>query len=163
MHLTLQTDYALRALIYLATLDEGGAADEGSEGKWPTVRQMAEAYDVSQPHLVKVVQQLAHAGFVVTRPGRGGGVRLAQRPADIVVGDVVRAMEPNLAPVVCMDREAERKCVIAPACGLIAPLRDATEQFLAVLDNYTVADCIRKREGLKDLLHIGDRPRRAAH
>ena len=105
MRLTLQTDYALRTLVYLAA----------GNGDWPSVRVIAEAYDISRPHLVKVVQALGRAGFVETRPGRSGGVKLAKPPEEIVVGEVVRRLEPSLVPVVCLDPSSEQSCVISPA------------------------------------------------
>jgi Rrf2 family nitric oxide-sensitive transcriptional repressor len=145
MRLTLQTDYALRTLVYLAA----------GNGEWPSVRVIAEAYDISQPHLVKVVQALAREGFVETRPGRKGGVRLARSPDDIHIGDVVRRLEPSLVPVVCLDANADQGCVISPACGLKDPLRSAMEQYLAVLDGYSISDCVTQRAEIQGLLQIG--------
>lgn len=147
MRLTLHTDYGLRALIYLAT-----ARDE-----WANVRSIAASLRISRPHLVKVIQSLSHAGFVETRLGRSGGVRLTRAPGAIRVGDVVRKMEPSLAPVMCLNAEASESCVIAPACGLIAPMKRATHAFLEVLDDYTIADCIRRKDALQELLTL--RPR----
>ena len=147
MRLTLQTDYALRTLVYLAA----------GNGDWPSVRVIAEAYDISRPHLVKVVQALGRAGFVETRPGRSGGVKLAKPPEEIVVGEVVRRLEPSLVPVVCLDPGSEQSCVISPACGLKGPLRDAMEQYLAVLDGYTIADCLGRKSEVAGLLQITKR------
>ncbi|MBW6547234.1 Rrf2 family transcriptional regulator, partial [Salmonella enterica subsp. enterica serovar Weltevreden] len=83
MKLSRYTDYALRVLIYLAGRDQGLAS----------IRQIAQAYAISHNHLMKIVQDLGHAGFVETVRGRGGGLRLARPASAIVIGDVVRHTE----------------------------------------------------------------------
>ena len=78
----LQTDYALRTLIYLARAD-----------RRVTVAEIAAAHGISRDHLFKVVQQLVRTGFVVTHPGRNGGVRLGREAGTIRCGDVVAGFE----------------------------------------------------------------------
>lgn len=152
MRLTLHTDYGLRALVFMAAARE----------EWVDVGDIAEGLVISRTHLVKVIQALGHGGFVETRLGRSGGVRLARSSSEIRVGDVVRAMEPSLAPVVCLNPEATERCVLAPACGLISPLRQATAAFLAALDGYTIADCARRTDALRELSTPANRKRRQA-
>ena len=143
MRLTLHTDYALRTLISLATGEE----------EWTSVRAVAEAHQVSRDHLGKVTQALAREGFIETRPGRTGGMRLARDPAAIGIGDLVRRLEPSLAPVMCLERTAgESGCVITAGCGLIAPMKKAVDAFLAVLDEYTLADCVQRRDTIQRAL-----------
>ncbi len=142
MRLTLHTDYALRTLIYLATVDDD----------WPSVRAVAEAHRISRDHLGKVTQALSRHGYIETRSGRSGGMRLAMAPAEIVVGEVVRRLEPGMAPVICLDHDAEQGCAITAGCGLIAPMREAVEAFLEVLDGYTLADCVGRRDVIRSAL-----------
>lgn len=141
MELNLHTDLALRALVLLAAVDPDvlSAAD------------IAERHRVSHTHVQKVVQALRRHGFVTTRRGPGGGVRLA-RPADeIRVGDVVRAMEPHMDLVVCFDPE-DTSCVIAGCCGLTGALKRASNAFLAQLDAVTVGDVVRSNRRLREQL-----------
>ncbi|GEL74545.1 MULTISPECIES: RrF2 family transcriptional regulator [Myxococcus] len=140
MHLTLHADYSLRVLLYLAT----------RTGRPVSTQEMADAYGISKHHLVRVVQTLAGQGVVDARAGRSGGVVLARAPADIQVGRVLRAAEPDFHLVECFDRE-RNACPIAPACGLKSVLDEAREAFLAVLDRYTLADLLRRsRPNLQD-------------
>ena len=91
MRLTRYTDYAMRVLLQLAARDDGLAS----------IGEIARLYDISQNHLMKVVQDLGKAGFVRTVRGRGGGIALAM-PADrIVVGQVVRHTEDGFHLVDC--------------------------------------------------------------
>jgi Rrf2 family nitric oxide-sensitive transcriptional repressor len=106
---------------------------------------------LSEDHLVKVVQRLAHLGYVETMRGRGGGVRLIVEPAKINVGAVVRATEENFRLVECFD-EAANTCPIAPACGLAPALDEALKAFLGVLDRYSLEEFTRSPKKLHKLL-----------
>nr|WP_286202740.1 Rrf2 family transcriptional regulator [Comamonas sp. JC664] len=140
VHLTLHADYSLRVLLYLA----------GRTGRPVSTQEMADAYGISKHHLVRVVQTLAGQGVVDARAGRSGGVTLARAPADIRVGGVLRAAEPDFHLVECFDPE-RNTCPIAPACGLKGVLAEAREAFLSVLDRYTLADLLdRSRPNLAD-------------
>ncbi len=136
MRLTTYTDFSLRVLTYL-----GLRAD-----RLATIHEIATAYGVSQNHLMKVVNQLGHAGFVETVRGRNGGLRLARAPAAIRVGDVVRRMEDDFQLVACFGGNDESGrgggCVIAPDCRLAGAFDEALHAFLAVLDRYTLADLL---------------------
>jgi Rrf2 family nitric oxide-sensitive transcriptional repressor len=133
VHLTLHADYALRVLLYLAA----------NPDRVVSTGEMSEAYGISKHHLVRVVQGLGRHGFVEVRPGRSGGVVLARPPAEISVGKVVRHMEPDFHVVECFDPKTNT-CPIAPACGLIGVLNEATRAFQATLDKYTVEDLLRR-------------------
>ena len=83
MRLTLHTDYALRLLMLLAIEPENRH----------TIEEVAQRYDISRNHLMKVTQTLSQAGFLESLRGRGGGLRLSRFPASINLGAVVRATE----------------------------------------------------------------------
>lgn len=141
MRLSLHTDYALRALIYLASMREPSA----------TAGAIAQSYRVSQNHLVKVLQRLRALGYVTTVRGRGGGVRLARDPAEIRLGEVVRRTEDLGEMVECFNPETNT-CPVAPVCLLPRRLGEAMAAYLAVLDRYTVADVSANREALGRIL-----------
>ncbi len=110
-----------------------------------STKEISAAYGISRNHLVRVVQTLQAHGFVKASTGRGGGIALARDPAAINIGDVVRKTEPNLRLVECFD-PAGNTCRIAPICTLRGTLARALEAFMAVLDDCTLADLMRKGE-----------------
>jgi Rrf2 family transcriptional regulator, nitric oxide-sensitive transcriptional repressor len=142
MRLTLWTDYALRTLIYV------GAKD----GQLTTIAEIAESFDISKTHLMKVVNQLATQGYLETVRGKGGGIRLGRSAARIAVGEVVRETEDDMAVLGCL--AGPGFCRIEGCCVLRGALRKATQAFLETLDGYTLADLLAPRAKLASRLGI---------
>ena len=136
MKLTLFTDYSMRVLLYL------GAQPD----RLCSIGEVAQAYRVSQNHMMKVVNQLVRQGYVESVRGRSGGIRLGRAAEDINLGALIRATEDGFELVDC------GRCVVAPACGVTGVLGEALGAFLAVLDRYTLADMLTSRLRLAELL-----------
>ena len=143
MRLTVYTDYSLRVLIYLAL----------KENRLATIGEIAASYGISRTHLMKVAHQLGVKGYVGTVRGRQGGLRLGRSPKEITLGEIVRAMEPDLALVPCFEPVCA-DCTILPACVLKRALHEARAVFFDVLDGYTLADLVRPHVPLRSLLGI---------
>jgi Rrf2 family transcriptional regulator, nitric oxide-sensitive transcriptional repressor len=142
MRLTYQTDYALRMLMYLAVQGD----------RRSSIHEIATQYGISENHLMKVTQRLAALGYVDALRGRSGGLKLAGDPGQIRIGDVVRAMEPDLAIVECFG--SENTCTITLACGLRHVLDEARESFLGVLDSYTLKQLVARPGKLRIALNL---------
>lgn len=143
MRLNLQSDYALRLLMQLAT----------NTDTLCTIADIARCYGISKNHLMKVANILGRSGVIETVRGRSGGLRLA-RDADLIsVGGVVRRTEGDFALVECLQK-SKNNCLITPVCRLKGVLGEATEAFLAVLDKYTIADLVDDNSALRDLLNL---------
>jgi Rrf2 family nitric oxide-sensitive transcriptional repressor len=140
MRLTLHTDFALRVLIKVALND----------CKLTTIKEIAQTFDISKAHLMKVVNDLSRKGYLDTVRGRNGGIRLMRKPNHINIGQVVRDTESQLAVIGCLEHKGY--CPIERVCVLRGALRDATEAFLAVLDAHTLADLIKRQLVLSLLL-----------
>jgi Rrf2 family nitric oxide-sensitive transcriptional repressor len=117
------------------------------------VREIAEAYGVSEHHLMKVVQVLGHIGVIETVRGRGGGIRLARDPHEIVVGEVIRATEGKLRLVECFD-EARSTCPLTHVCRFREALARSLDAFFLVLDSYTLADLVARPGPLAERLKL---------
>lgn len=166
MRLTNYSDYALRALIYLAVKPN---ADE-----LVTINDIALSYDISKSHLTKIIHQLAKVGYIESVRGKNGGIRLAREPKDINIGTVVQLTEPDFAIVDCFleqikgdnrskaaidqqvvdiaTTDSRLACAISPACQLKNVFFEATQAFIAVLCKYTLDDVINNNLQLKALL-----------
>jgi Rrf2 family nitric oxide-sensitive transcriptional repressor len=143
MKLTTFTDYSLRVLIFLA-------ADPSRRA---TIAEVARAFDISENHLTKVVHFLGKEGWLVNVRGKGGGMNLAQPAEKIGIGRVVRATEGAPQPAECFGAHPER-CRILRACRLKGVLKQAADAFYEVLDRYTLADLVKRREMLARILLV---------
>jgi Rrf2 family nitric oxide-sensitive transcriptional repressor len=136
MKLTRYTDYAVRVMVHLGVHRDGLCS----------IAEIARAYDISNNHLMKVVQDLAAVGFVEAVRGRNGGLRLGRAPEEINLGVLIRHTECGFALVDCST------CAIRPACTLPAILAEATRAFMTVLDRYTIADLLQHGDQLQAIL-----------
>jgi Rrf2 family transcriptional regulator, nitric oxide-sensitive transcriptional repressor len=141
MRLSVYSDYSLRLLMYAAL----------HPAELVTIQQVAEAYGISRNHLMKVAFELGRHGFLETVRGRKGGLRLARPPRQIGLGEVVRKTEEGFVLVECFDAAADR-CALSGPCRLKGALSRALKAYLAVLDEYTLADLTRNRAELRALL-----------
>ena len=139
--LTAKGKYALKALVYLSTLEPG----EKAQGL-----AISRAGNIPKKFLDAILGELRNAGVVFTKKGPGGGYMLARAASDIKVGHVVRAIDGPLAPIACASRSAYESCgdcKSVKACAVrftMAKVRDAISN---VLDQMTIADMVAISEG----------------
>ncbi|MBM2884702.1 Rrf2 family transcriptional regulator [Chromobacterium phragmitis] len=134
MQLTRFTDLGLRVLMYLTGLESGQLA---------TIPEIAERFEVSRNHLVKVVHFMAQQGWLATSRGKGGGLALARPPEHFRLGDVVRALEGSPQLIDC----AEPPCALRQGCLLKGALDGALAAFFQTLDGYTLRDIVASPTG----------------
>ncbi|MBS0429504.1 MAG: Rrf2 family transcriptional regulator [Proteobacteria bacterium] len=130
MRLTTMTDYALRLLMYVAQQPD----------RLCNISEVAQAYAISEAHLMKVTHQLGLQGWIETVRGKGGGMRLAHAPRDINLGAVVRGIEPDFALVECFS--TDHQCALTGQCRLAGVLGGALQDFMAHLDGFSLADLL---------------------
>ncbi|MBO6548662.1 MAG: Rrf2 family transcriptional regulator [Rhizobiales bacterium] len=144
MKLTSYSNYALRSL-QLAALRAPDLV---------RVEDVATIHKLSKPHIVKIVHELGKAGFLETVRGRYGGFRLARDPEQITIGEVVRTTEGPLDVVECFNPETN-SCPLIGICKLSKAMMKATDAFMAVLDDLTVADIASNRNQLLERIEKG--------
>jgi len=141
MKLSTFSDYTLRVLMFLAS----------ERHRLATIPEIAEAYEISENHLMKVVHQLVRQGVVESVRGRGGGIRLAHDPESIRIGQIVRYSEGSGPIVECLSGNPV-SCKIAPVCRLSTILARSFEALYSELDQYTLADLVPPSGALADIL-----------
>lgn len=131
MRLSLQTDYALRTLMLLASR---------RTKKRLTIADVAAFFRISEAHVAKVVNQLARLGFIRGIRGAGGGIALARDAGQIRLGEVVAAFEGNLHLLECVG--TDDVCVIQEHCKLRTVLARAEKLQWDYLNGVKLADVI---------------------
>lgn len=137
MRLTQLTDFAMRMLIHLAQHPD----------RLCTIAEVAERYQVSEAHLMKITHQLGREGWVTTVRGKGGGMTLALPPDQIRLGEVVRSMESDFAMVECFSTGSS--CMLTGACKLTGVMQGALQSFMDHLDAHTLADILPDPPGAR--------------
>lgn len=135
MQLSKGFDYAVRSLVHLARLPEGGTAD---------LRAISLSQGVPHSYLAKVMRSLVRRGLVVSTLGREGGYRLRRPAGEISLLEVFHAMEGELRLVECMDGKT---CAFLGGCAqaeVWQRLRQAVEK---IFRETTLSDLLREGRG----------------
>lgn len=131
MQLTKHTDFAFRALIYLAAMED----------ELTTIQTITDRFAISKSHAMKIINKMVNRGWVKSVRGKNGGIALACPANEIVLSDVIKTMENNLAPVNC----DSPRCLIAGACILRGVLAEAQQAYFDHLSRYTLADILHEK------------------
>ncbi|KTD01319.1 Rrf2 family transcriptional regulator [Fluoribacter gormanii] len=142
MQLTQFTDYSLRALIYIALRKESC-----------TIKDITDAYDISNNHMIKIIHNLSKLGLIKTIRGKNGGILMAAQPEAINLGQLITQLEPHFDLVPCFNKE-KANCCIAPVCKLKGLLHEAQAAFMNILGRYTLADVLHNKNELSGFLNI---------
>jgi Rrf2 family protein len=97
MRVSAKSDYALRALIEIATRDDGAPV---------SAEELGRLQDIPHGFLQAILADLRRAGIVISVRGQSGGWRLARRSAEVTVADVIRAVDGPLVSVYGLRPEA---------------------------------------------------------
>jgi Rrf2 family protein len=97
MRVSAKSDYALRALIEMASRVDAAAVSAEELGK----RQ-----DIPHGFLQAILADLRRAGIVISQRGQSGGWRMGRPPAEVSVADVIRAVDGPLVSVYGLRPEA---------------------------------------------------------
>jgi Rrf2 family protein len=90
MHVTAKADYAVRAVVELAS---------GSQDSPRKVDEVAQAQGIPVSFLENILTQLRSAGLVRSQRGPEGGYWLAHPPEEVNLAQVIRAVEGPLVGV----------------------------------------------------------------
>ena len=126
--------YALRVMIDLA---------EHCNGEYIPMKDLVKRQQVSQKYVERIMTMLSKANFVEAVHGKGGGYRLNRSPDEYIVGDILRLTEGSLAPVACLDCDAE-ECERADQCRTLPMWKELNNRITDFFDGITIADLMKK-------------------
>ena len=129
MQLTRQAEYAIRTILELSRLPEGNFIQ---------TRAVALQQELPEKFLNKTIQILTRNGLVETRRGMLGGIRLAVKPGEITIADVIAAIEGKIALNPCLADDCH--CANRPTCRVHEILKRTQAAMLAELGRETFAD-----------------------
>ncbi|MBQ9565258.1 MAG: Rrf2 family transcriptional regulator [Synergistaceae bacterium] len=124
--------YALR---FLADLAENG------RGAYIPLKDISERQEVSLKYAERLMTILAKANLVESQHGKGGGYRLNRDPAEYRVGEVLRIVGEELAPVACLAHGAN-PCNRAGQCRTLPMWQRFDKLITDFFDGVTVQDLL---------------------
>ncbi len=92
MHITLESDYAIRIVLYLSQIQKRAEAKNISENTEVTLR-----------FALKILRKLVAAGIVKSFKGTQGGYELNKAPAEITLAEVIETVEGTYYLSRCLD------------------------------------------------------------
>lgn len=101
--------YALRVMIDLAQNDKG---------HYIPLKDIAERQQISKKYLETIVKDLVGAKLLTGVSGKGGGYKLARKPEDYTVAEILKVTEGSLAVVACLD-DGAAECPRAAYCDTL--------------------------------------------
>jgi Rrf2 family transcriptional regulator, cysteine metabolism repressor len=138
MWISRRTDYATRAMVALAQVDDARPVK---------IQELAARTDTPVSILEQVLPQLRSAGIVRSERGPSGGYRLNHPPEDITLERVVRVLQGPLAPIACATRHEPEPCTMLEGCALNAVWAEVRDATIAILERTTFADLAAQSSG----------------
>ncbi len=129
--------YALRVMVDLA---------EYPEGEYVPLKEIARRQEISEKYLETILPVLMKNKFLLAMRGKGGGYRLARRPAEYTVGSILKLVENNLAPVACLESGADT-CGRAGECRTLPMWQKLNALVNGFFEGITLADLCPDAQG----------------
>lgn len=122
--------YALRVMLDLAA--------QASEGYIP-LKEIAQRQDISEKYLENVIKVLVENHLLTGLRGKGGAYRLTRSPDQYTLGQILQLAEGSLAPVACIEENAE-ECSRKEHCPTLPVWQKLDTLIRQFLDSITLAD-----------------------
>ena len=136
MKISTKGRYALRLMVDLAL---------SGQGQPISLKDVAQRQQLSDKYLEQIVTPLSRAGLVRSVRGAGGGYLLPRRPEEYTVGEILRPLEGDLAPVECATDA--QFCERSGQCVTVELWQQIHRAVSEVVDRTTLADLVaRQRE-----------------
>lgn len=138
MLISKKTKYALKALIHLAELNNSEPV---------LISELARAEHIPKKFLEFILLSLRKGGILQSRVGKGGGYSLALEPSRVTIGNVLRILEGDLAPVQCLSETNHvscDECGNEETCGIKLVMIDVHRVLAQALDGLTLADMVER-------------------
>lgn len=133
MKISTKGRYAVRVMLDLALHNTGECIK---------VKDIANRQGISEKYLEQIIAVLNKAGYVKSVRGAQGGYKISRAPEEYTVGMILRLTEGSLAPVACLDANAD-ECSRIDTCETLQIWKELYDAINNVVDNITIADLVK--------------------
>lgn len=135
MRLSQASDYAFRAVLYLAKQGVGNRAD---------AETISEVENIPKRFLLKNLRKLAQTDIIDSYRGKYGGYALAKKPAEVTLLDIVEVIDGPIEVNRCLVEPDSCNKDGADTCRIHRALYDVKETIMTKLDGYTFANLLEE-------------------
>jgi len=130
--LSLEGDYGLRALIFLACQPEG---------KITYVNEIAKDQMIPVAFLFKILRKLVKIGMIKSYRGPRGGYTLARPASEITFLEVIEAIDGPIAVNRCLSEMTQ--CILERSCKMFHAWQRIQQHMTNELSSLTIADLLK--------------------
>ena len=142
MQLTLTGEYALRAMIHLAS---------GKDDSIFRISEISGTNNIPEKFLRKIIPQLSNAGLINSQRGIGGGIKLGKPASAITPLEIIEAVEGEMALNKCLiDKEF---CSNERWCTVHTLWCEAQNNLRTILSSKSIAELALENERRKSKLN----------
>jgi len=134
--------YALRVLVDMA--------ENQGDGYLP-LKEIAARQEISEKYLESIIKVLVQHKLLAGLRGKYGGYRLTRPPEEYTVYSVLTLTEGSLAPVACLDPEAE-ECARMAVCRTLPMWQKLNDLIRDFFEGVTIADLMNSVEPGNDYI-----------
>ena len=134
MKISTRGRYALRFMIDLAQHDSS---------EYIALKDISKRQDISIKYLEQITSLLSKFGLLQSVRGPQGGYKLAKRPCDYTIGEILRITEGDLSPVACLSQPVNT-CPRASDCATLPMWEGLSKVINDYLDNKTLEDLVNQ-------------------
>lgn len=127
--------YALRIMLDIAEYQNDG---------YVPLKDSAKRQEISKKYLEQIVTIPGVSKMLEANRGKSGGYRLAKKPEEYTVGDVIRAAEGSLCPVTCLE-ENHSSCSRSATCSVLPVWKGLDDVINEYLDSVTLRDILDQK------------------
>ncbi len=131
--LTKNSDYAVRALLHLAT--------RKPRGDFIPSRAIAEQGAIPEHFLRRILRTLIKADYIEAREGIKGGVRLARKPDKIALSGILELFQGRIQLSECLFRR--KVCPNRADCVLRHRIKSVEDLVTREFSRITIADLVK--------------------
>ncbi|MEE0775561.1 MAG: Rrf2 family transcriptional regulator [Bacillota bacterium] len=137
MKISTKGRYALRLMLDLA---------QNSNDSFISLKDISTRQGISVKYLEQIVGNLCNLGLLKSSRGSQGGYMLVKTPEEYTIGSILRVTEGKLAPVACLDNDAEVDCTRAQDCMTLGFWQGLYKVINDYVDQFTLADLLKESE-----------------
>ena len=142
MKISAKARYALRIVLDVAANSTNGTLRRGQE--------IASAQNISEKFLSRLVIPLRQKGILTSVRGAAGGFRLACKPENIRLLDIIQSVQGSFAILDCLKPDV--KCPKECSCLARKVWNEINNAFMKILSKHTVASILKQKQNPLDAI-----------